>query len=73
MNGDSIPAVSMGTIKLRCRKGRMLILKNVLLVPDATIRLISVGKLANDDLTTVFESNTCHICNKLGKTIADGT
>ena len=73
MNGDSIPAVGMGTIRLRCGKGRKLTLKNALFIPDAALRLISVGKLADDDLVTLFDSDTCHIHNKLGKTVADGT
>ena len=34
---------------------------------------ISVSKLADDDLVTLFKGNTCHIHNKLGKTIADST
>ena len=37
MNGDLIPAVGMGTIKLRCGKGRKLTLKNALFVPDAAL------------------------------------
>ena len=73
MNGDSIPAVGMGTIRLRCGKGRKLTLKNVLFVPDAALQLISVSKLTDDDLVTLFDSDTCHIHNKLGKSIADGT
>ena len=75
MNGDSIPAIGMGTIRLRlrCRKGRRLTLKHMLFAPAAALRLISVGKLTDDDLMTIFESDTCHICNKSGKTIADGT
>ena len=73
MNGNLIPAVGMGTIRLRGRKGRKLTLKNALFVPDAALQLISVGKLADDDLVTLFDSDTCHIHNKSGKTIADGT
>ena len=30
-------------------------LKNVLFMPDAAASLISVGKLTDDDLTTIFE------------------
>src|SRR6266481_2128809 len=48
MDGKSIPAISVGTILLRCRKGRRLALKNALFVPDAALHLISVGKLADD-------------------------
>jgi len=75
MNGDSIPAIGMGTIRLRlrCRKGRRLTLKHMLFAPAAALRLISVGKLTDDDLMTIFESDACHIRTKSGKTIADGT
>ena len=72
MNGDSIPAIGTGTIRLRCGKGRRLTLKNTLFVPNTALRLISVSKLADDSLTTLFEGDACHICNKSGKTIADG-
>ena len=57
MNSDSIPAVGTGTIRLRCGKGRRLTLKNALFVPDTALRLISVGKLADDNLTTLFEGD----------------
>ena len=73
MNGDSIPAIGMGTIRLRCRKCRRLTLKNALFIPDTALQLISVGKLAHDELITLFEGNACHIHNNLGKTIANGT
>jgi len=73
MNGRAIPAIGIGTIKLRCRKGRRIVLKNALLVPDAILCLISIGKLADDALTTTFEGSICHICKSSGKTIADGT
>ena len=43
-------------------------LKNALLVPDATLRLISICKLADDGLTTTFEGTMCHIHNGSGKT-----
>ena len=45
----------------------------MLFIPDAALRLISVGKLADDDLVTLFYGDTCHIRNKSGKSIADGT
>jgi len=73
MNGKSIPAIGVGTIMLRCGKGRRLSLKKALFVPDAALRLISVGKLADEGLVTIFEEEVCHIRNKSGKAIADGT
>jgi len=73
MNGSSIPAIGVGTIRLKCRKGRKITLKNVLFVPDAALRLISVGKLADDDFTTFFKERMCHIRNRSGKTVAEGT
>jgi len=33
----TIPAIGIGTIKLQCRKGRRIVLKNALLVPDAAL------------------------------------
>src|SRR5882672_10558620 len=73
MNGSSIPAIGVGTIRLKCGKGRKLTLKNVLFVPDAALQLISVGKLADDNFITIFEEKMYQIHNKSGKTIADGT
>src|SRR5467141_857877 len=73
MNGNSIPAIGVGTIRLRCGKGRKLTLKNALFMPDAALWLISVGKLADNDFTTIFEEKMCHIRNKSGKSIADST
>jgi len=37
MNGSAFPAIGIGTIKLQCRKCRRLMLKSVLLVPDAAL------------------------------------
>lgn len=73
MSGSSIPAVGRGIIVLKCGKGRKLTLRDVLYVPQAAIRLILVGQLANDGLNTTFDQACCFIKNKSGKMIADGT
>ena len=72
MNGSSIPAIARGTIVLKCGKGRKITLQDALFVPAAALRLISVGRLADDGLVTSFDGSLCHIRTRSGKTMADG-
>src|SRR5882724_12757233 len=50
MNGSSVAALGRGKIRLRCSKGRVLILKDALYVPAAALHLISIGRLCDDGL-----------------------
>jgi len=44
---------------IRCRKGRKLTLNGVLYVPQASLHLISVGQLADDNILSSFDSDIC--------------
>jgi len=73
MNGSSVAALGRGKIRLRCSKGRVLILKDALYVPAAALHLISIGRLCDDGLVATFNSTSCNFKNKNGKMIAGGT
>jgi len=51
----------------------MIVLKNALLVPDATLWLISIGSLLTTTLTTTFEGSISTYTTVQANTIADGT
>ena len=72
INGSSISAVAVGTIKLRCGKGRRLHLRDALYIPDAQLRLISIGKLGDMGLLATFTAKKCSIIQG-SRTIAQGT
>ena len=59
INGASVHAIATGTIYVRCGKGRKLILKNALYIPDVQLRLISIGCLTDDGLWASFTANEC--------------
>jgi len=42
-------------------------------VPQAALRLISIGKLADMNLISTFSKDSCQIVNQSGKTIATGS
>jgi hypothetical protein len=73
MSSSCISVIGRGTVKLRCGKGRNLMLKDVLYVPQAALCLISVRYLANEDLKMMFNKTKFTIRNKSGKTITGGT
>src|SRR6266481_233691 len=62
INGTSIAAIGQGRIIIRCGKGRKLTLTNVLYVPQATLHLISIGRLANNNILSSFTSDGCILC-----------
>ena len=70
VNRSTIPALGIGKIKLWCRKGRNLMLKNSLFAPQATMHLISVGSLGDDGYNTTFMATGCQVKHR-SKTIAD--
>jgi hypothetical protein len=73
MNGSYVSAIGRGTISLRCEEGTILKLVDVLYIPQAALRLISVGRLPNEGLESTFNKTSCIIRNKPGRMIARGT
>ena len=75
VGGSSITAIGLGDIKLRIVRGAHIILQNVLYIPNATVRLISVSTLARDSQVIAhFDEMTCWITNKsTGSTVARGS
>ncbi len=72
VNGTSISAIAVGKIKLHLGKGWRLTLHGMLFTPQATLRLISVGCLADEGITCVFECKGCTVRNTVGKILAEG-
>jgi transposase InsO family protein len=75
VNGSSINASGIGDVKLRVARGAYLVLKDVLFIPQATVRLISVGTLARDsNIVSHFGEDDCWFTNRsTGAVIARGT
>lgn len=74
VGGSSILAVGMGTVILVIGRGLKLQLDNVLYIPNATVRLISVSAMnAQHHFTTSFGEDRCWITNRSGATICSGT
>ena len=71
INGTSIAAVRQGKIIATCRKVRKLTLKDILYVPQATLRLISVRRLADEGILSTFDPNDCTLCHG-SKVMANG-
>jgi hypothetical protein len=74
IGGTSITAFGVGDIKLRIARGASIVLHNALYIPHSTVRLISVGLLADDSNTvTHFDKLGCWITDKsTGAFIARG-
>jgi len=71
INGSAIATTGIGKIKLRCGKGRHLTLNRALYTPQASLSLVSVGRLGDEGCTTIFNSKTCTVqCNN--KALAEG-
>ena len=72
--GTSISTIGMGTMELSMPSGQILALNNVLFVPAATVRLVSVVALNRDhQYITYFDSDACYVATKTGSIIARGT
>ena len=61
INGSAVTAIGMGTIHIKCGKGRQLTLKDALYILDVKLWLISIGHLSNGGLQTSFTATTCTI------------
>ena len=71
--GTSISAIGIGTVVLSVGSNHQLTLENVLFVPAATVRLISVVALARDhQYITYFDPTSCYVATKDGSIIARG-
>jgi hypothetical protein len=72
--GSSIQAIGMGTIEVVIASSLKLSLTNVLFVPDATIRLLSVSSLNHSgNYVTHFDASSCWVTNHSGATTIRGT
>jgi hypothetical protein len=72
INGTSIVGIGRGKIIIKIGNGRKLTLVDVLYVPQASLRLISVGWLADRGVSSPFDKTTCSLMRG-SKTIATGT
>ena len=57
-------AMGTGDVKMHTKDGLTFTLRDVLYVPQATIRLISIGKLVRENLTCTFDRSGCHVFDK---------
>lgn len=70
IGGQIILALGKGTVHHRLGKGRTLLLRDVLHVPDAKASLVSVGALADDGYFSLFGPTGARILTKNGQTVA---
>lgn len=74
IGGSVILAIGIGSIKLKIAKENHITFKNVLYVPTATIRLISIKSLCTTaNFITHFNTNSCWLTKSLGDRITSGT
>jgi Pol polyprotein, beta-barrel domain/GAG-pre-integrase domain/gag-polypeptide of LTR copia-type len=74
MNGSIANAIGVGDVTMITQSGQLLSLRRVLYVPDATIRLISVGKLGDDsNYLSVFSKDQCRVYDQQKREILKGT
>jgi hypothetical protein len=74
VGGSSIFAIGIGVIRLRIAHGAWILLQDVLFIPAASVRLISVGAIARDSkVISHFDEDTCWLTSKSsGAVIARG-
>jgi hypothetical protein len=74
VGGTSIFATGIGEIRLRIAHGAWIVLLDVLFIPTATVRLISVGAIARDSkIVSHFDDASCWLTSKsTGAVIARG-
>jgi hypothetical protein len=74
ISGSSIAAVGIGSIRLKLAKGSILTLHDVLFIPNASARLISVSRLlASTSWHAVFTSTTASLRSASGAVMATGS
>jgi hypothetical protein len=73
VGGSTIEATGIGTVKLPTSSDAALHLENVLYIPNATVRLISVSDLCRSlHLTAHFDETSCWLTVREGRRIASG-
>ena len=73
LGGSSVIAIGIGDIRLHISGTTFITLHNALLIPTATIRLISVQCLTQDsNLTAHFDGSSCWLTTPTGCTIIRG-
>jgi hypothetical protein len=73
VGGSSVVATGVGTVYIQLNNSTTLVLRHVLYVPSAKLRLISIGVLcADDNCTATFDSQMCKISSKNGNHVASG-
>ena len=73
INGSTIMAIGVGDIILHLPSGNKFTLCNVLYIPDAAIRLISVSKLADTGLTSTFTKDHPQVHDSMNDIILIGS
>ncbi|OBZ67617.1 hypothetical protein A0H81_12251 [Grifola frondosa] len=75
VNGSSINALGIGTVRLRVGRGNMVTLNNVLYVPQASVRLLSVGCLCDgpDKPEVCFLDDSVNVRSRNGTILFTGT
>jgi hypothetical protein len=73
MSSTCISAISRGTINLKCLKGKNLILRDILYIPQAMLHLISIGWPTDENLDSTLSKYKCVIQKSSGKIVASGT
>ena len=74
VGGSSVFAVGIGLIRLKIAHSAWILLQDVLFIPAATVRLISVGAIARDSkVISHFDEDTCWLTSKSsGAVVARG-
>jgi transposase InsO family protein len=74
VNGKRIYASKIGTVFFKLKGGRRLIVPGVLHLPDAALRLISVGRLADAGMDTRFSQHHATVIRQINdKSMATAT
>jgi hypothetical protein len=74
IGGSHITAVGIGSIRLKLAKGSILVLHDVLFIPDASARLISVSRLLEStNWHAVITKASASLRNASGATMATGS
>ena len=72
--GSCVYAVGVGTVEMQTVAGKQILLKRVLFVPNATVRLISVFSVNNDGNNTChFDATSCNISDRNGNVLLTGS
>lgn len=73
VNGSTIAAIGIGTIRIQVGNGQHITLRDVLYAPQAALHLISVGRLTDDNMTILFEKGKCTVRSRDNKTLVEAT